>query len=104
MAKIYTESVYISLDKIFKVLEQSEKKAAYFYKRNHADALCSSTGSKFVEAMARGYVEEVGEDNNASRTICLKAKNGPLQNSGPFFKDTNSCFERSNDPSCTPKP
>ena len=92
MAKIYTESKYIDVDILLQVLQQSEKKAAYFYKRNHADALCSSTGSKFVEAMASEYGEEVGEVDRQKGTFCLKTKNSPLKDSHRFDKDDNSVF------------
>ena len=101
MAKIFTESTNISVEKLEKVLKQSEQKAAYSYCTKYKSLIGTSKRCEWVKKMAEEYQKSVAVTEG---TLCLKAKNGPLQNSEPFFKDNNSRFERGNAPSRTPKP
>lgn len=91
MAKIYTESTYIDVDILLQVLQQSEKKAAYFYKQNQVSTIGSAACRAFVQELARQYIEKVGEVDTKG-TFCLKTKNSLLKDSHRFDKDDNSVF------------
>jgi hypothetical protein len=89
MAKIYTESTYIDVDILLRVLQQSEKKAAYFYVNHYGSTLGSAVCQSFVQKLAKQYLEGA---NQQTGSLCLKAKNHALQNSKRFDKDNNSAF------------